>query len=141
MACSVTQLPINASASDAITGHKLQGLTKENVIVCSWNSSTNWIYIVLSRVRTLAGLYLYLFRRLLKLNDIKPPSRDYMAFLDRMKDLSKVMIWAGRGGDEVFVKKIYQWCVASVCCFYIINYNLALSAGVDAACCPLECNP
>lgn len=85
MACGVTQLPVNAS--DAITGHKLQGLTKDNVIVCSWNRSTNWIYVILSRVRTLTGLYL--FRRL-KLRDIKPPSRDYMAFLDRMRGLQQI---------------------------------------------------
>lgn len=82
MRCSITQIPVNAS--DAITGHKLQGLTKDNVIVCSWNKTTNWIYVVLSRVRTLKGLYL--FRRL-KLGDIKPPPRDYLAFLERMQAL------------------------------------------------------
>lgn len=84
MRCSITQIPVNAS--DAITGHKLQGLTKDNVIVCSWNKTTNWIYVVLSRVRTLKGLYL--FRRL-KLGDIKPPSRDYLAFLRRMQVLQQ----------------------------------------------------
>jgi len=82
MKCSVTQIPVNAS--DAITGHKLQGLTKDNVIVFSWSNSTNWIYVVLSRVRTLSGLYLF---QKLKLADIKPPSRDYLAFLDRMRVL------------------------------------------------------
>lgn len=84
MGCSVTQLPVNAS--DAITGHKLQGLTKDNVIVYSWQRSTNWIYVVLSRVRTLSGLYLF---RKLRLSDIKPPTRDYMAFLGRMRDLER----------------------------------------------------
>mmetsp|Transcript_179 Transcript_179/g.273 ORF Transcript_179/g.273 Transcript_179/m.273 type:complete len:102 (+) Transcript_179:1-306(+) len=82
MKCSVTQIPVNAS--DAITGHKLQGLTKDNVIVFSWSNSTNWIYVVLSRVRTLSGLYLF---QKLKLADIKPPSRDYLAFLERMRAL------------------------------------------------------
>jgi hypothetical protein len=82
MKCNVTQLPVNAS--DAITGHKLQGLTKDNVIVCSWNKTTNWIYVVLSRVRTLKGLYLF---RKLKLSDIKPPQREYVAFLERMQAL------------------------------------------------------
>ena len=32
---------------------------KDQVIVSSWNYSTkNWIYVVLSRVRTMSGLYL-----------------------------------------------------------------------------------
>jgi len=83
MKCSVTQIPVNAR--DAITGHKLQGLTKDNIIVFSWSNSTNWIYVVLSRgVRTLEGLYLF---QKLNLGDIKPPSRDYLAFLERMRDL------------------------------------------------------
>ena len=82
MACGITQIPI--ISSDAITGHKLQGLTKDNIIVYSWNKVTEWIYVVLSRVKTLDGLYLV---RHLKLNDIKPPSRDYLAFLQRMKNM------------------------------------------------------
>ncbi|KAL7426537.1 hypothetical protein ACHAXM_000502 [Skeletonema potamos] len=74
MKCSVTQIPVNAR--DAITGHKLQGLRKDNIIVFSW---------ILSRgVRTLEGLYLF---QKLNLGDIKPPSRDYLAFLERMRDL------------------------------------------------------
>ena len=84
MKCKVTQIPVNSS--DAITGHKLQGLTKDNVIVFSWNKSTNWIYVVLSRVRTLSGLYLF---RALRLKDIKPPSREYFAFLDRMRSMQR----------------------------------------------------
>ena len=78
----MTQIPINAS--DAITGHKLQGLTKDHIIVYSWNKSTSWIYVVLSRVRKLSGLYLV---RGLKLSDIKPPSRDYLLFMQRMEKI------------------------------------------------------
>mmetsp|Transcript_1618 Transcript_1618/g.3127 ORF Transcript_1618/g.3127 Transcript_1618/m.3127 type:complete len:114 (-) Transcript_1618:65-406(-) len=41
------------------------GTIPDNIIVTSWNYGTrNWIYVVLSRVRTLAGLHL-----LQKLND------------------------------------------------------------------------
>ena len=41
----------------ATTGHQLQGMSKDQLIVSSWNySSKNWIYVVLSRVRTLSGL-------------------------------------------------------------------------------------
>jgi hypothetical protein len=43
----------------ATTGHKLQGMTKQFLIVSSINYSTpNWIYVVLSRVTTLDGLFL-----------------------------------------------------------------------------------
>ena len=86
MKCAMTQVPINAS--DAITGHKLQGLTKDNLIVYSWNRSTNWTYVVLSRVRTLNGLFLM---KPLKLEDIKPPSRDYIAFMDYIKNIEKLI--------------------------------------------------
>ena len=84
MGCSVTQLPVNAS--DAITGHKLQGLTKDNIIVYSWNKSTNWIYTVLSRVRTRSGLFLF---QKLRLRDITPPSPEKQAFLRRMRELEQ----------------------------------------------------
>ena len=84
MRCKILQLPVNAS--DAITGHKLQGLTKDSIIVYSWDKSTNWIYVVLSRVRTLSGLFLV---RRLKLSDIKPVSRDYLYFLNRIRNLER----------------------------------------------------
>ena len=84
MKCNILQLPVNSS--DAITGHKLQGLTKDNLIVYSWNKSTNWIYVVLSRVTTLSGLFLV---RRLKLSDIKPTSRDYLSFLGRIRALEQ----------------------------------------------------
>ena len=54
---SVTQLPVNSNI--ATTGHKLQGMSKDTLIVNSWNyGHANWIYVVLSRVRTRSGLYL-----------------------------------------------------------------------------------
>jgi len=54
---SVTQLAVNSNI--ATTGHKLQGMSKDTLIVNSWNySHANWIYVVLSRVRTRSGLYL-----------------------------------------------------------------------------------
>ena len=38
---------------------ELQGMSKDILIVNDWNyRCVNWIYVVLSRVRTLAGLYL-----------------------------------------------------------------------------------
>ncbi len=53
----IIQFPINNDL--ATTGHKLQGMTKKYLIVASLNYSTaNWIYVVLSRVTTLNGLFL-----------------------------------------------------------------------------------
>lgn len=53
----VKQVPVNCNI--ATTGHKLQGMSKDVLIVNDWNyRCTNWVYVVLSRVRTLAGLYL-----------------------------------------------------------------------------------
>ena len=49
-ACRMLQIPINLN--DATTGHKLQGLSKDIVIITSWPSGgifTNWEYVVLSQ--------------------------------------------------------------------------------------------
>jgi hypothetical protein len=60
--CKMKQIPANSN--DATTGHKLQGMSKELLIVSSWPTLglaamfKNWEYVVLSRVRTLSGLYL-----------------------------------------------------------------------------------
>jgi hypothetical protein len=51
------QFPINNYL--ATTGHKLQGITKQYLIVSQLNYSTpNWIYVVLSRVTSLDSLFL-----------------------------------------------------------------------------------
>lgn len=53
----IKQFGVNSNV--ATTGHKLQGTSKDKLIVASWNFSVpNWIYVVLSRVRTLKGLFL-----------------------------------------------------------------------------------
>jgi hypothetical protein len=55
---------IPANSNDAITGHKLQGMSKDVIVVTSWPTGglaavfKNWEYIVLSRVCILSGLYL-----------------------------------------------------------------------------------
>jgi hypothetical protein len=51
---------IPANTNDAITGHKLQGMSKDAIIVASWQTASmfrNWDYVVLSHVRILSGLY------------------------------------------------------------------------------------
>ena len=58
--CRITQFPVNTSK--ATTGHKLQGSSKDVIIISSWPKGAlfkNWEYTVLSRVRTLDGLYLF----------------------------------------------------------------------------------
>ena len=41
----------------ATIGHKLQGSGVDALFVHEWKYVTNWVYIILSRVRTLSGLY------------------------------------------------------------------------------------
>ena len=58
--CRMHQLPVNLN--DATTGHKLQGMSKDVVIITSWPKGglfNNWEYTVLSRVRTLEGLFIF----------------------------------------------------------------------------------
>jgi hypothetical protein len=53
----IMQFPINNDL--ATKGHKLQGMTKQYLIVSQLNYSTpNWVYVVLSRVTSLDGLFL-----------------------------------------------------------------------------------
>ena len=54
---TVTQIPVNSNI--ATTGHKLQGMTKDALVVneCDYKCA-NWVYVVLSRVRTSKGLFL-----------------------------------------------------------------------------------
>ena len=52
----ITQIPVNMN--DATTGHKLQGMSVDNLLVMTWSFMENWIYVVLSRMRALKGLFL-----------------------------------------------------------------------------------
>ena len=52
----MTQLPL--IANNATTGHKLQGQTKQNLVVSVWSKRRNWNYVALSRVTTINGLFL-----------------------------------------------------------------------------------
>lgn len=83
--CKVTLDPCQCKASNAITKNKLQELTKNNVIVHGGSKYTNWIYVVLSRVFTLSGLYLIV---LLKKSDTKPPDREYLSFVRQIREMA-----------------------------------------------------
>ncbi len=60
--CKMKQIP--AHSNDATTGHQLQGMSKDAIIVSSWPTGSwaamfeNWEYVILSCVQTLSGLYL-----------------------------------------------------------------------------------
>jgi hypothetical protein len=57
--CKMKHIPANTN--DATTGHKLQGVSKDVIIVASWPTASmfrNWEYVVLSCVQTLSGLYI-----------------------------------------------------------------------------------
>lgn len=45
-------------SNSCTTGHKLQGCTVDEILVNDWFYGANWAYVVLSRVKTMAGLYL-----------------------------------------------------------------------------------
>ena len=49
------QLPI--LVNNATTGHKLQGSGVDKLFVHNWSYVTNWVYVMLSRVKTRAGLF------------------------------------------------------------------------------------
>ena len=86
---TMTQLPINMN--DATTGHKLQGMSKDKLIVVSWSFIPNWIYVVLSRVRTLKGLFLLKPLPANCLEKFRVP-RDLQAFERRMRNLESQVI-------------------------------------------------
>ena len=88
---SMTQLPINMN--DATTGHKLQGMSKDKLIVVSWSLIPNWIYVVLSRVRTLNGLFILKPMPKHCLDSFQVP-RELQAFEQRMRSLEHSIIEA-----------------------------------------------
>jgi hypothetical protein len=52
----MTQFPV--IPNQATSGHKLQSKTKTNLVASRWSYRKNWPYVVLSRVKTLSGLFL-----------------------------------------------------------------------------------
>ena len=84
----VTQIPVNSNI--ATTGHKLQGMTKDVLIVDSWSYSfSNWVYVVLSRVRTLSGLFLC---KPLDLEKQFPVPEKLLQFEERMKVKEEIFL-------------------------------------------------
>ena len=79
--------------NDAILGHKLQGMSKDKLIIASWSFTTNWVYVVLSRIHTLKGLFLLKPLPTDCLDKFEVP-QDLQAFERRMRDLERFVIEA-----------------------------------------------
>ncbi len=94
---------ILANSHDATTGHKLQGMSKDVFVVMSWPTGglaamfKNWEYVVLSRVRTLSGLY---FVEPIDLEKLFKPSSELKKYIEnaRQKETSLGMVhaWVGQ---------------------------------------------
>jgi hypothetical protein len=78
------QFPI--VSNNATTGHKLQGVGVDKLFVHDWEYTTNWPYVILSRVKKLSGLYL---RNPLEKNKkkyaIPKALKDMIQFFERLK--------------------------------------------------------
>jgi hypothetical protein len=98
--CKMVQIPANSN--DATTGHKLQGMSKDAIIVSSWPTGSlaamfkNWEYVVLSRVRTLSGLYLV---KPIDMDKSFQPYPQLAAYMDKIRiftafsRMEKPVIW------------------------------------------------
>ena len=88
--CNMTQFPINSN--DATTGHKLQGMSKDVVIITSWpkgGTFKNWEYGVLSRVRTRKGLYLF---ENIDMTKLFKPSPELALFFDCAREKEQTFL-------------------------------------------------
>jgi hypothetical protein len=86
---------IPANSNDATTSHKLQGISKDAIIVLSWPIGSlgamfkNWEYVVLSRVRTLSGLYLV---KPIDMDKSFQPSPQLTSYIDKIRKFKKNML-------------------------------------------------
>ncbi len=91
--CNMIQIPANSN--DATTGHKLQGMLKDAIIVSSWPTRSlaamfkNWEYVVLSQVRTLSGLYLV---KPIDMDKSFQPSPQLASYMDKIRKFEKDMM-------------------------------------------------
>ena len=60
----------------------MQGKTLKNIVITSWKDLGHWAYVALSRVKKLAGLYLYVPIDHLKCTGM---DSDVRRFMEKMK--------------------------------------------------------
>ncbi len=91
--CKMKQIP--AINNDATTSHKLQGMSKDAIIVSSWPTGglaamlKNWEYVILSCVQTLSRLYLVKPIDMDKSFQLSPQLTSYM---DKIRKFEKEML-------------------------------------------------
>jgi hypothetical protein len=84
--CKMKQ--ISANSNDATTGHKLQGMSKDVIVVTSWPTGglaamfKNWEYVVLFQVGTLSGLYLV---EPIDMDKLFKPSSELKKYMENFK--------------------------------------------------------
>jgi hypothetical protein len=84
------QIPANSNY--VTTGYKLQGMSKDAIIVSSWPTGSlvamfnNWEYVVLSCVRTLSGLYLI---KPIDMDKSFQPSPELTSYMDKIRKFEK----------------------------------------------------
>ncbi len=89
----MNQIPANSN--DGTTGHKLQAMSKDVIIVSSWPTGglsknfKNWEYVVLSHVRTLSGLY---HVDPIDMEKSFNPSSQLRSYIDKIKQKEKHII-------------------------------------------------
>jgi hypothetical protein len=66
----------------ATTGHKLQGKTVKSLMIAEWSRVKNWVYVVISCVKTLDGLFLT--NKLPEDIDFLPET-DYLDMMDNLR--------------------------------------------------------
>ena len=74
------QFPLNCA--NARTIHKLQGRSLHAIVISTWDYTDNWIYVALSRVKTLNGLFL---RLPLEHGKCRPMSIEVRRFMERLR--------------------------------------------------------
>jgi len=86
--------------NNATTGHKLQGSGVTTLFVHSWSYVANWVYVMLSRVKTLDGLYL---RMPLDTNLRRyKMCAELSQLLERFRSTCSPSLWQAEDYDEMF---------------------------------------
>jgi hypothetical protein len=83
------QFPINSNI--ATTGHKLQGMSKDLMVVTEWGTFPNWVYVVLSGVRANLGLFIVSKLDPNKLDQFRV-SKDLCDFEQKMRYIEKCFV-------------------------------------------------
>jgi hypothetical protein len=76
----LTQFPLGIA--HARTVHKLQGRSIDNILISTWDYTDNWIYVVLSRCRTLKGIFV---RHKLLHHKTRGMSKDLLEFHEHFR--------------------------------------------------------